>query len=274
MPLEEELAQAFPASSRKLWDLIYPTGKVRTQVSLRWVPGSRPDIVIPEATITEGSLEVKSFPFSLDHVTATVMYGRDIGTNQDRLSIVSFDGHHDETLIRADDPRQCFVLCPSPDDPVGEWRVHLGRLMVEGLVPDRTLRRALPTGLRNTVKALDPQGKMDLSGMVELRGARRVNAPITAAWNIRSTLTDATLTAGVKLDHIHGTVISSGQWNGRAIDIQGKVKLASVYVLGHQFANVQGPFQLNNQELLVGAEQGFAPLAAGARERPIPNEER
>ena len=56
--------------------------------------------------------------------------------------------------------------------------------------------------------------------------------------------------------------------------MQGKVKLASVYVLGHQFANVQGPFQLNNQELLVGSAQAFAPLAAGAHERPIPNEDR
>jgi hypothetical protein len=274
VPLEEELAQAFPPTTRRLWDLIYPTGKVRTQISLRWVPGARPEIVIPEATITEGSLEVKSFPFSLDHVTATVMYGRDTGSDQDRLSIVSFEGHHDETLIRADNPRQCFVLCPSPDDPVGEWRVHLGRLMVEGLVPDRTLRRALPSGLRDTVKALDPQGRVDLVGMIELRGARRLNSPITAAWNVRSTLTDATLTAGVRLDHIHGTVFSSGNWNGRVVNIVGRVKLPSVYVLGHQFANVQGPFQLNNQELLVGSAKAFAPQAAGAHERPIPNDDR
>jgi hypothetical protein len=275
-PLEEELKHAFPPATQRLWDLINPTGKLRTQVSLRWVPGprNRPEITIPEAMVTEGSLEMKSFPFSLEHVKASFAFGREPGSDQDRLSIVAFEGQHDETLVWTDDPRRCFVLCPSADDPVGEWRVRLGHLNVRDLIPDRTLRRALPAGLRNTVKALDPQGKMTLKGMIELRGTRRPRDRVTAAWNIETTLSEATLAAGVKLEHINGTVQSGGTWDGRNVQMRGHVDLGSVYVWNHQFTEVHGPFKLDNQELTVGADQAFIPLAAGARERPIPNEDR
>ena len=217
---------------------------------------------------------MKSFPFSLDHVTASFMYGREPGSNQDRLSIVSFEGHHDETLIWTENRGISFVFCPPADDPVGEWRTAAGTLKVRDLIPDRTLRRALPAGLRNTVKALDPQGKVDLVGTIELRGPPSRTRPITAAWNyLTSTLTDATILTGVKLEHVRGTVQSTGEWDGRNINMKGNVNLLSVYVLDHQFANVQGPFKLNNQELIVGSERAF-PAAAGAHERPIPNEDR
>ncbi|HUE17269.1 MAG TPA: hypothetical protein VMR25_24165 [Planctomycetaceae bacterium] len=273
-PLDEELQRSFPPPTQTLWDLIYPTGKLRTQIALRWVPGRKPDITIPEATVTEGSLEVKSFPFSLDHVSASFTYGREPGSDQDRLSIVAFEGHHDETVIWTDNRGRSFVLCPSADDPVGEWRVRLERLGVRDLIPDRTLRRALPAGLRNTVKALDPQGKVQLAGMIELRGTRRPNYPVTAAWNFETILSGASIVAGVKLDNVNGRVRSTGTWDGRNIKMLGKVNLDSVYVLNHQFANVQGPFKLDNQDLTVGAEQAFIPIAAGGRERSIPNEDR
>jgi hypothetical protein len=276
VPIEADLQRACPASTRKLWELIYPTGKLRQQIRLHWVPGTPLDIDIPEATITEGTLEVKSFPFSMDHVTARFMFGREPRTKKEKLTIVSFEGRHDETLIWTDSPaqRHSFVLCPAPDDPAGEWRVRLDRLNVRDLIPDRTLRRALPAGLRNTMKALDPQGKMQLQGMIELRGTRYAGDPITAAWNCETTLSDATILTGVKLEHVNGNVASIGTWNGRTIDLRGQLKLLSVHLLGHQFTYVQGPFKLENQELLVGSELAFMPQAAGAREQLIPREGR
>lgn len=274
VPLEAELERACPPSTQKLWDLIYPTGNLRTQIALRWVPGTKCEVTIPEAAVTEGTLEVKSFPFSLDHVTARFMFGREPGSNRDRLSIISFEGHHDETVIWTDNHGRCFVLCPSADDPVGEWRVRLDHLNVRDLIPDRTLRRALPVGLRNTVKALDPQGKVTLRGMIELRGTRWPNDPITAAWDLETTLSEGTILTGIKLEHVYGSVDSQGKWDGRNIKMLGHLNLDSIYVLNHQFNYVRGPFTLNNQELRVGSEQAFVPVAAGAREQPIPNEDR
>jgi hypothetical protein len=274
VPLEQDLERAFPPSKQKLWDLIRPTGKLQVQVALGWVPGTRPEISIPVATVTEGSLEMMSFPYSLEHVTARFAFGHDDRVNQDRLSILAFQGRHDETVIRTDDSGQSFVLCPSADDPVGEWRVRLGKLIVDDLIPDRTLRRALPPGLRNTIKALDPQGSVSLRGMVELRGTRRPGDPVTAAWNYETILSGATIVAGVKLENINGTVESQGKWDGRNVRMLGRVDLRSVFVWNHQFTEVHGPFDLDNQELRVGSAQAFVPVSAGAHEKRIPNEDR
>jgi len=122
--------------------------------------------------------------------------------------------------------------------------------------------------------ALDPQGTVSLAGMVELRGSRRPNTPVTAAWNFQTILSGATIVAGVKLEQVNGKVFSHGTWDGRNIKLSGSVKLDSVYIWNHQFTKVHGPFELDNQELRVGSAQAFVPIAAGARERPIPNEDR
>lgn len=273
IPLEAELERACPPNAQKLWELIYPTGSLRTQINLHWIPGTKPDLVIPEATVTDATLDVKPFPFSLDHVTARFMFGREPRTDKDKLTIVSFEGHHDETVIWTDKRAISFALCPAPDDPIGEWRLRLGGLHVRDLIPDRTLRRALPAGVRNTVKALDPLGKVNLEGLLELRGTRYESDPITAYWDYRTTLTDATILTGVKLEHVSGMVQSKGKWDGREIHMRGRVDLLSLQVLNHQFTYVSGPFKLDNQELIVGSERAF-PAANAGRQQPIPNEER
>jgi hypothetical protein len=273
VPLEAELERACPASTQKLWDLIYPTGNLRTQIKMRWVPGGKLDLSIPEATVTDATLEVKSFPFTLDHITAKFMYGAEPRTNKTKLTIVAFEGHHDETVIWTDDRGISFVLCPPADDPVGEWRLRLQGLHVRDLIPDRTLRRALPAGVRNTVKALDPLGKIDLVGMLELRGTRDERDPITAYWDYQTTLTDATILTGVKLEHVFGKVHSEGKWDGSNIHIRGNVNLDTLQVLNHQFSYVRGPFKLDNQELIVGSERAF-PAPNTGHQQPIPNEQR
>jgi AsmA-like C-terminal region len=273
IPLEAELQRACPENTQKLWALVGPMGNLRTQIKLDWIPGTKPEIVIPDATVTDATIEAKSFPFSLDHITAKFMFGREPRTNKDKLTIVSFEGHHDETIIWTDKRSVSFVLCPPGDDPIGEWRLRLGQLHVRDLTPDRTLRRALPAGLRNTVKALDPLGKIDLEGTLELRGTRDERDPITAYWNYRTAMTDATILTGVKLEHVFGTVESEGTWDGTQVHMHGKVDLLSLQVLNHQFANVKGPFKLDNQDLIVGSERAF-PAANGAHQQPIPNDER
>jgi hypothetical protein len=127
--------------------------------------------------------------------------------------------------------------------------------------------------MRNTVKALDPTGKVDLEGMVELRGTRDERDSITAYWKYRTTLTDATILTGVKLEHVFGKVQSEGLWDGSNIHMRGRVDLDSLQVLNHQFAYVRGPFKLDNQELIVGSERAFPAPNAGPQ-KSIPNEER
>jgi hypothetical protein len=275
-PLNKDLEAAFPPSTQKLWDLVWPTGKAGAQVTINWIPGrgNKPEITIPEATISEGSVQIRSFPYPLDHVTARFEFRYDPKAQRDMIRILAFEGSHDETHLRTEDAGRSFVLCPAPEDPLGQWRLRFERLVVDDLVPDRALRHALPPGLRNTLHVLNPQGKISLAGMLELRGTQRDNDAITAAWDIRSDLTGATIVTGVDLKNVFGTVTSKGTWDGNDVSIQGDVSLNSVHVWNHQFTKVRGPFTLENGELVVGSWKAFQPLAAGENEPLIPDEER
>ena len=274
--IEREFEQAFPEYAQKLWDLVYPTGKLKTQVLLTWNPGSKPQITVPSALVTDGSLEIRSFPYPLDHVTAHFAYGRDPSSAGDRILISAFRARHDETRISIDDRGQgnALILCPPADDPIGEWRIHLEPLVVEGLNPDQTLRRALPAVVRNTVNTLNPRGAVSLTGMLELRGTRRSTDPVTAAWNFRTVASGATIAAGVELAHVHGQVQSWGTWDGSKVSTHGVVNINSMYAFGHQFTGVHGPFELENQELIVGSRKAFAALPARAPVEPIPETQR
>jgi AsmA-like C-terminal region len=280
--LERDFEQAFPEYSRKMWDLIFPSGKLKTQVSLTWNPGSKPLIEVPLAIVSDGSLEIRSFPYPLDHVNAQFAYGRDPGSNSDRILIFAFQAQHDETRITIDpvaagpDGRQqSFILCPPADDPIGEWRIHLQRMHVDALNPDQTLRRALPSVVRNTVNALNPRGKVSLDGMLELRGTRRPTDPVTAAWSFETILSGETISTGIELTNVHGSVKSWGLWDGHNVSMRGRVDLNSMYIFGsQQFGVVKGPFELDNQDLVVGSRKAFVAQPAGTKAETIDDAER
>ena len=46
--IERDFEQAFPAYAQKLWDLVYPSGKLKTHIKLTWNPGSKPHIEVPD----------------------------------------------------------------------------------------------------------------------------------------------------------------------------------------------------------------------------------
>jgi len=73
---------------------------------------------------------------------------------------------------------------------------------------------------------------------------------------------------------VNGQVISWGSWDGHNVHVNGRVNLFSMYGFSHQFTYINGPFKLDNQELVVGSEKAFAPLPAGATAEPIPDAQR
>lgn len=275
IPIENDLERSFPSSTQKLWNLIFPTGRLRADVLVNWTPGSKAAVTVPFARLTNGTLEIKSFPYPLENVSGRFEFGRDPEAACDRLTILEFKAKHDGTSIAIDDERGgAYVLCPEADDPIGEWQLRLSNLIVDDLVPDRTLQHALPLGVRKTLQALQPQGSVSLRGMLHLRGTRSGNYPVTAAWDYRTILSGATIVAGIELKHVQGLVNSRGKWDGSKVEMDGFLDLDSVFVLGQHFTKVKGPFSLRDQELTVGSNRMIRPLAAGASEPKVPSDER
>jgi hypothetical protein len=177
-----------------------------------------------------------------------------------KITLRELRGRHDETRL------QCEAVASLGDD--GEWRFRAEPLLIDDLDAGTSFRRALPGALRSVVEAFDLRGDVSLSGMLELRGVRGGDYPITAAWNLTTVYNGNTVTAGVELQEMHGKTEFTGTWDGEAVRANGQLSLNSVKVLGYQLQQVQGPIRIDNGQLILGSknvlEQGNATSVADA----------
>lgn len=269
--LDKDLEQALPPKIQKLWKDVAPAGIVRhADVTVAWAPGKPPEITLPHVEIAEGSILLKAFPYSLEGVSGSVSFGPDRGDelrqaqpHKDRIVLKSISARHDEMRLHTDG----HILISRDTDPAAEWTVRLDQLQVYDLFPDRVFRVALPPDLRSVLDVLNPQGKLSFSGMMEFRGTPFPGDPVTSAWDLTAILSQTVLTAGVALKNVNGEVRTDGTWDGKKIDMHGMINLDSLEVWGHQMTKVQGPFQLQDRYLVVGAPSAFQPKPPEEKKR-------
>jgi hypothetical protein len=242
---DESLRRALPGSLRDLWAQLSPSGKFKATIDLAWVPGQPPRISLPNLTMTEGKLLLKAFPLPLDHVSAR------LGYTDGHVDIHEFSAKHEQTAIRA----KGFAGFETD----GSWRIRLKELSVDDLLPDRSLRRALPESLHAIVETLNPDHPVSLAGMLEFRGTGRPADAVTSAWDVEAVLTGNTLVTGTTLDSVHGVVTSRGTWDGHRAEMTGQLDIDSLNVLGYEFTQVRGPYELSGSQLYVGSPIAFSP---------------
>lgn len=239
VPLDPNLYQALPDNCQAMHRELSPTGMSSFATAIHWTPGHTPDVEV-DLNVADGSFSCKSFPFSLDQVKAAIHWGRG------RMTIKSLSGRHDDTYVE--------FTADGDYVPNDQWRLRLENLLVEDLEPDRRFRKMLPARLREVFETLDPRGKLTVKGMVEFRGTCEPSDPVTAAWNLDTTYSGATLTAGVDLENMHGQVSMKGVWDGETVKSTGSIDLDSVSIKGYQFTELQGAIQIRGNQLILGSE--------------------
>ncbi|MCY2968686.1 MAG: hypothetical protein NT069_34520 [Planctomycetota bacterium] len=202
---DRTLYEALPDDLRSLWYEVNPEGSAHiVEGNLDWTPGSgvRPRVEL-EAELLDASVALRSFPYHIRniHAWANVAPGK--------VTIRDFEGRHDETRFRTQ------AEATVTED--GEWRFRCEPLTVDDLDAGMAFRRALPGALRTVVDAFDLRGGVSISGMLELRGVRGDDYPVTAAWNLKTVYTGNSVTAGVELQEMHGKSQFSGTWDGEAV---------------------------------------------------------
>ena len=260
MPIDQQLYQALPDTSQAAYRELSPSGLMAVTSHIVWVPGRPADVTI-DGRIAGGSFEVKSFPFRLEQVQGRIKLGNG------RMFIESLTGKHHETQVR--------FKAEGDYVPGDEWRIRLENLQVEDLDADRRFRKMLPARLRDVFETLDPRGRLTVRGMVEFRGmCEPSGGPVTAAWDLNTTYSGATLTAGVDLENLHGQIGMNGTWDGSKVRAEGKIELDSVSIKGYQLTDLRGPIRINGDELILGSEdaikgntKSIAPGTAAAREQ-------
>ena len=262
IPLEDELRDALPEATRRMWTQIRPRGAIdQLDVGLRYDAAARNMSLQLTAHKSAGtqnigersiSIEPEWFPYRMEELTGTVDY-RDGNVLLKDIRM----RHGNTTVVLAG---QCDVT------PDGAWQVQLEKLVAERLQANHNLVSALPRKLGAALASLNLVGPVNLNGSVGLRGNRAAGVPVTAVWNLHIDLAGGSIQKGIHLEHIHGTVHVAGAFDGREARSRGELAIDSLVYDDIQVTQVRGPFRIDLSGLLLGAWAEGAQPAASRRQ--------
>ncbi len=121
-------------------------------------------------------------------------------------------------------------------------------LWVEELRFDLDLRKRMPPLMQQFALRLDDGHTFRARGNLEIGWSGDERDLAWCRW--RNTLVvfiDNTVKTGIPLEHIQGQLDNVGGWSdGRSLEVQGVMKLASVSLLGQQITELESPFQVKD----------------------------
>ena len=243
---ERDLFMALSPDFQSVWRMLSPRGRLDLALKLTWrpAPGEPVNIEITEATIRDGRLRLKPFPYELTDVQTSLAY------TSGRADIRSLSGRHGSAILNM----RGFVEFEAD----GDWWVHLNDVSAVQVRPDDKLLRALPEALRIGVEKLDPTAPFSIvNGEMEFHGNCLTDEAPTAAWECQTLPGGGSLNAGLLLENVHGRITSRGTWDGRKLQNHGHIELDSFDLLGHRLTNIRGPYRIDNDMLIIGSEQIF-----------------
>jgi hypothetical protein len=257
--LGKPLYRALPPSWQAIWDQVRPQGAITGTADLAWSPGGEPEVVV-EGYLEGAGFSVASFSWEVTDITGHLRLDRDGAT------FTNIKGRHDESAVEFNGWTK---MTP------GRWQVHLDSLVVEELDPGTDLRRALPEGFRAVVESLNPRnGRLMLLGELDFKGTTEPGGPVTAAWDLDTIYSGATLTAGIDVANIHGRITSRGTWDGEQVQSQGRLVLDAASIAGHQFRQIEGPIQIKGRQMIIGSQQAASVDETGSSSIRVPLEDR
>lgn len=270
--LDADLYNALSAQQRNIWSMLSPQGFCDLTADIHWtaLPGQSAIVKFPEQSpirIYDTKIKAAPFPYDLNIQEAFVSFdpndARKAGVQ--RCEIHSFRATHENSPIRASG---WFEAKPNQ-----EWQLHLSDLYASRLKPDNDLRAALPATWQEALSRMYNQGtisivdsELDFRGDIE--GARNP----TACWNMTMNLNDCTINAGLDVSEIEGRVTAHGVWDGFHLQNTGRIRLDTAAALEMPFTNIEGPYSVNDIELVLGSRRLFEPnqeRASVAKEQRI-----
>lgn len=253
--LDSDLYNALPKDQRSLWSLLNPSGFIDLTTSVHWTATpNQPAIVrFPSARIYDAQIRPDPFPYEMAVASAELSYdpndARYAGVQH--CEIRSLKASHNGTIISASGWAEI--------SPEREWQVHLNDLNTGFLAPDDDLRAALPDTWSETLSRVTHSGRVAIeNSQLDFKGITVGEYETTAAWDMNLRFRDCQFNAGLDVEHVHGSVTATGHWDGHQLRNSGRIRLDSVEVLEMPLTNLQGPYTLNNEELVLGSREVFS----------------
>jgi hypothetical protein len=237
-------------SLRRIWTELTPSGDLDLDVDLRWRPGpgSKVDVQLPRVALSNGRMTLRGIPLEWSNVNGAFSWSK--GT----ASIQSLYGEHGGTTLEiVTGPEVGAAYVEIEPQPNLDWHAHFDAIRIRGLQCDSELRGALPSGLAEVIKSLDPQGPLNTDLSIDLKGAAPPNDTVTASWSQRVHLPGNRITAGVVLDQASGLVeIVKGTWDGTAAVVEGFINLQAARALNMPLQSIRGPFTVDGNVVTIG----------------------
>lgn len=259
VPLEEELRHALRPAVQKFWMALRPRGTIdHMRIGAQYHALSKDltlDVVAekwpPQQNVEGRNLRIEPewFPYAWEDVTGKAHY---------RNGVIEL---HDLKAVHGSTRAEAQGL--GEFQPDGRWSLRFSRFLADRLNLDHDLLAALPGRTGEALGKLNLSGPLNVSGpaaattrsgpprnAIELFGGP--NEPLTASWNLLLDLENGTLTCGTKLEHIHGSTILLGDFDGEQLFSRGELLIDSLTHRDLQVTQVRGPFEVTNSAIRFG----------------------
>ena len=256
--LEEELRDALPVNSHRIWNDLKPRGTIDLESRVFYrSPGSAPVVTVwasPAAgrAPSDVSIEPVYFPVRLDRIVGSA--------NESREKAWAFfyrDGWVEFKNLRAQHGSVAVSTsgyCQFGAD--GSWHLHFHDLAADQIRIEHKhnpeLIRALPAGLKKVISELQPVGPVNLHGTIDFARGPHPEDLVTADWLLDLQMHQGQLDCGIRLENLFGGVHLKGSYNGKELVCYGDLAVDSVTYRDFQFTNVRGPVYIDDFRVLLG----------------------
>lgn len=203
--IDPELEEALPPRLKAAWKSLVPGGRMTVNARVDQLP-DRPEDIAVSVTARGCTLHPDFFPYALTEVAGTVRYAHN------KVELDQFVARHGGSLL-ALDKGEIYLK------PTGGFYAKMANLRGNPILPDEDFLRALPPTLEKACRALqikDPLAVVAEDLRVDMPG--EPNIPPVIYWDGGIGVRDATLHAGVELQHVNGQFWSRGRHNGRQLE--------------------------------------------------------
>lgn len=256
--LDESLRSSLPASSKRTWDSLWPSGVLDSlDIGLQIdAPGTplRLNLVgrqFDSGTLGNDALRLQpaSVPYRMDIVDGSVRY------ENGKVTIESLRAQHGLSRVSADGG--CEQL------PNGRWLLTMNLHSGSRLVPDAELIQSLPEQMRGAMRGLNLRGPVGLSGLTRTLLASESQPDPIFIWDLDLQLEGNRIGDVGPVHALRGELSVKGGRDASGIRAHGDVRIDSMHVKDLQITQIRGPYEIIDDRLILGQNvtpKGTAPL--------------
>lgn len=249
LPLEDELRLALSPAIQRVWLNLRPRGNIdHLVVDFKYNPDlQKTSIAVdvekwPPNRNVEGrtiSVEPTWFRYGLDNVTGRFQY-RDGETTLQNVTAT-----HGRLTLQTEGQSQLL--------PDGSCRMQLSRVTADRIQVDHELLAALPPGFGASLSRLAISGPLNMQGAMGITVPGNPELAPRVDWNLNFDIENGSLTAGVPIEHIHGSVRLVGRNHETSFENRGELHIDSAVVRDVQLTQIRGPLLFDAEQLRFGS---------------------